>query len=609
MKVNTFAKFGIGLTAAALLTGAMTAPAIADPASTSDYGTLVGVGSDTTQDVMNGIAAALGGPAATPRIASYNATGTAGITPRSGGPKIDRPNGSGPGVNALLTSIGYSTAPGSFGTGFPTGDATTGQVDFARSSSGPGSNAAVGGVLTYIPYATDALDYAVSPASVFPTNLSVADLHSIYTGSVTQIVTGTQAGDPKLEPWSYTLVGDEASTPIHAYVPQSGSGTRKFWIGTFLGLSDSVVNSGNVIWSYAVSGGSPSGPPQEVLATGTSNEVLDVEEHDGDVLKGIDGDGNFGTGDPGAIMPFSIGKWIADAKGLPGVTDARHGAVLGVVGGDSATTGSDDSLSLNSSYVSDNASLTRPVYNVVPTAEVADPRSLANWAFVGTGSLVCSQSSVITEYGFQPLGAGCGATTAQAYAPAASTATVVLSKLTTKLNYGAKFTATATVTSNDNGGGSVAFVANGVTIDTVKVPVGSTTTGKVTVPAVGPDAGSWSVTAVFSPNLDGVTEGTSAPQTIAVKKITPSVTGSVATVSHTVAASLKVSVTASGFVPGGTVTVKQGSTTLATSVDLVGGKVTIVLPIQSKGTRTLKVTYNGSGGTNAKTISVTYKLK
>ncbi len=214
--------------------------------------------------------------------------------------------------------------------------------------------------------------------------------------------------------------------------------------------------SANVIWSEAVSGGTDASHlPTPVLDSETSQPELNVEEHDGTVLKGVDSEGNLGSGDPGAIMPFSIGKWIADAKGLVS-GDARNGAVLGTVGGDLPYTGTADApCDLNPNYVSDNAALTRPVYNVVPTAEAANPRSLVNWAFVGTGSLVCSQPAVIAEYGFQPLGSGCGdaSSSHQAYNPAASTATVTLAKLSaTKLNYGAKFTTSATVASNDNGG-------------------------------------------------------------------------------------------------------------------------------------------------------------
>src|ERR1700743_2486058 len=92
-------------TAAAVCAVAMAVsatPAFSDPSS---FRTLSGVGSDTIQDVMNGMGSAV------PVIGSYDAvdpaTQVAGgnIQTKAGGPSYIRPNGSGGGVKALSDSL------------------------------------------------------------------------------------------------------------------------------------------------------------------------------------------------------------------------------------------------------------------------------------------------------------------------------------------------------------------------------------------------------------------------------------------------------------------------------------------------------------------------
>jgi hypothetical protein len=118
----------------------------ADP---KQYNALVGVGSDTVQDVMNAFSGntnnvnyvPLQSSSATSfrQVVSFDAVppaGTSGacISPKIGGGSFNRPNGSGAGRRALSRAID--------GTGY--GDAScggpidiSGQVNFARSSAGP----------------------------------------------------------------------------------------------------------------------------------------------------------------------------------------------------------------------------------------------------------------------------------------------------------------------------------------------------------------------------------------------------------------------------------------------------------------------------------------
>jgi Bacterial Ig-like domain (group 3) len=628
MRLTTLAKVGVGITALALVAGAATLPAAADPSNPSTtFGKLVGVGSDTTQDVMNGIANALGGPSSNPIIASYDATIHAAITTRAGGLPIDRPNGSGDGAAALLTSIGQSGSAAwktYVATGTPTqlepaNDFQTGQVDFARSSSGAGANAIAGGVLTYVPFATDALDYAVDANSkfkAFSNGLTVQQIKDIYNGAVNEIITGTQEDDPKLVDSTtdapYTLAGDEVATPIHVYVPQAGSGTRKFWLGTFTGITDNSSNVDHFTTS----------PISDVEVTGTygideanvlSNptdptSTTPVEEHDGSVL----------VGDEGAITPFSIGKWVADNNGL--ATDNTHGAILGTIDdagtGVSPTNEASGVYSLNNDYVSDfsASNLTRLVYNIIPTREIADKSSVTRWAFVGPNSLVCQEGSVISEYGFQPLSlsssAGvneCGDTSRTAFA--ASTATVSVTPSVTTLGYGGFYNATATVTSVGNGGGTVDFKIGDRVVDTEVVPAGATTDSHETVTATGLSAtgfapGTWSLTAVFHPTLEGVQEGATSPaSTFTVTKLASTVSVIDPSLSHKVAPVINVTVTApGGIVPTGVVSIKTSSKTLKSKVALVDGQVSITLPKYSaKGKHTLYVEYYGDANVNPTT--------
>jgi hypothetical protein len=614
MRATSFAKFGIGLTALALLSGALVTPANADPSSESSFGTLVGVGSDTTQDLMNGIAGALGGVSNNPRIASYdavNSTGIAGgsIVTRKHGTSINRPNGSGAGVNALLVSIGQSASLASAPGTWTTAD-TLGQVDFARSSSGP-SAAVAGGVVTYVPYARDAVDYATAETTNFPqltigsasdtvdqNGVGESTLFSIYSGKVNEIATGG-SGDPKLVSWAYEANSDETLTPIHAYVPQAGSGTRKFWDGaSVMAVNETDVDANGVVFDKKVTGGtSVTDLPTPVTP------AKPVQEHDGTVLEN----------DLGAIMPFSVGKWITDANNIAGVTDARNGAVLGKLANVSPTTGTDGAFALNPDYLSTNSQVTRLVYNVIPTAAVADGSSLTNWAFVGTGSLVCSQTDTIKKYGFgvltaaAPSASACGDTSRQAFAP--SPATVTFTTKTTSLSYGAKFSAVVGLTSVGNGGASVVFKNGDDVIATFSIPKGATT-ATFSVPAVGSAAGTWHVTADVTPNVTGANEAVTAAKTITVKKASVTVKGSDASVSHTVSSTVKVAVTATGFVPTGTVTIKSGSTVLASNVALdgTGHASTEIAPLK-KGKHTLTVVYSGSNTTSAKTSTFKFTSK
>lgn len=266
----------------------------ADPSGSPTFRQLAGVGSDTIQGVMNGLSntTTISG---TKVIGSYDATGTANITTKdptvNPNCAIPRPNGSNAGRAALLNSL----QPGS---------PTAGCLDFSRSSSLNLAAASPG--LTYIPFAVDAVTYAITPTSSIPRKLALTDLQSIYHC------------DP-------AFVGTGPNYSITVYLPQAGSGTRSFWEAT-MGITDADVVAGVYPCIHDTKNGLP------------------VEEHDGRILDDI------------SIAPFSIAQYISQSTQT--IPDIRGRAILGTIDGLTPVT-------LNGSF-----GVKRDVYNVIATSNV-----------------------------------------------------------------------------------------------------------------------------------------------------------------------------------------------------------------------------------------------
>jgi hypothetical protein len=263
------------------------------------------------------------------------------------GPYFARPAGSGDGVRALSRSIdgaAYSV-PGNTTPGV----AITGQVDIARSSSGPGGAANTSGPLAYIPFGRDAVSYAIAPGTA-------TGLEQLSTAQLTQIYNCT-----------LTTVNGVAVSPV---LPQSASGTRKFFLAAI----------GNPTLGACVN--------QSTLA-----------ETDGTVLT-----------TPGQIIPFSVASWVAQKNGA---AQNRTGtAVLGSAEGATAPyTGTGNALVPNPAYYGDST-WGRDTYVVVefarinassPTfdaglAALVDPtkaKSLTNF-----GSTAGTSGAVKAKFGF-----------------------------------------------------------------------------------------------------------------------------------------------------------------------------------------------------------------
>lgn len=362
------------LAAAAAVAGAgLAGTAHADP---KQFGAFAGVGSDTVQDVMNAFSGFTNGTNYVPlqssagsgqrQLVSFDATpvGTC-ISTKLGGPTFDRPNGSSAGRRALSRAIdgtGYGSAAcgGVVNVG--------GQVQFARSSSGPAAGD-TGTALTYVPFGRDGVSFAYYRAGGGEvTSLTRAQLTTLFT-------TGPQ-----------TINGVRV-------VPcgiQTSSGTYTFWNG--------------VTTATAV---------QEDAATAECNGYAGgrSEENDGTALKARGDAAPAGTQ---VVIGFSAAAYIARQNGVAAgnppagvgigsISNNGSGVDLG-----SPVTGTEPNLAPSATFFNDNT-FGRFVYTVWPTNIVTgignqDAKTLV----VGTTSAMCSAASTITKFGFLTIGATCG---------------------------------------------------------------------------------------------------------------------------------------------------------------------------------------------------------
>jgi len=363
-----------GLGIAASLIGVSVANADPNPLAGSNLRPLQGVGSDTTEEVMNGLSEVVVDGSNNKLIASWNAKGSTGFQTRASGCNYignngeasylegRRPNGSSVGQQALRDA-------------FTAGTATNGCLDFARSSSNPSSGNLGTVQVKALHLATDSLTFALNRATVIPRQLTKQNLIDAY----------------------HCNFGGFTSGAWKAIIPQAGSGTRSSWLGK-VGLTEAdLTNPANL----------PCVTDQADL--GTRGGPNPLNEHDLRPLNGT------------SIAPVSVAQWVSMMGG--GVdTDVRGASMLGTI---KASTGTIPELSypitLNTGYgnligTSDDFAATRTVYNVLPTSILtggANANATAISVFEDTDpgatntSLICQRSDVIAKYGFAPI-ATCG---------------------------------------------------------------------------------------------------------------------------------------------------------------------------------------------------------
>lgn len=370
-----------GIAAVAALAAGAAALVAGSPAANADPKwptALVGHGSDTTQDVVGALAGEESGRFYTPVTSSvasgakvlnsWDATGSACVTPRAPGATIQRGNGSTNGRRILSRAIDGGTWGSEAACA---GKLTSGLVDFARSSSGPSGS---GSDLTYIPFARDALSfgYVDVPGRTEVTTLTSAELTQIFT---------TAGGITK------------GGLQIIGCGIQTGSGTYGSW-NSSLGMSAG----------------------QEATGTATCNGLgtgVRIQENDGAALKAKQDAAGAATQ---VIVGFSASNYISQNNGVVATQlPAPAGTVqLGAIDSlglpYSGTPGSPMSP-VEAFYT--NGTYGRDVYNVVPTAKLgglASSNADLKTMFVGPSSAVCQATTIIQTFGFL-VPSNCGSTT------------------------------------------------------------------------------------------------------------------------------------------------------------------------------------------------------
>ncbi|MFJ4189928.1 PstS family phosphate ABC transporter substrate-binding protein [Kitasatospora sp. NPDC089509] len=225
------------LCAAAALTASLpVGSAAADPVVLPQAQDIVGVGAQTTQPVLNQFSAdynaSLGSDTTSPRMYSWDATGSSPIVTKSAATTIVRPDGAGAGIKALVSNTGST-------------------VDFVRSDRGP--TAADPHGLDFVALAKDSVTWSAARNGNAPAQLTPAQLNGIYTC----IINNWQQIDPSLP-----------NATIKPYLPQVDSGTRAFFLSA-IGVAapnaacvvsgpeenqgtDPVLSDPNVVFPYSV---------------------------------------------------------------------------------------------------------------------------------------------------------------------------------------------------------------------------------------------------------------------------------------------------------------------------------------------------------------------
>ena len=340
----------------ALVGVGLASSATADPLTTGRI--LNGVGSDTTQDLMNAFSKLSAGST----IASWDASGSATFdTGNAGCTSVARANGSGNGATALKTN-------------------TDGCINFSRSSSYSADPA-----LSGYPVAIDGLTYAVTQNSSVPKSLTKDEVRAIYSCS-----------------------NDTAG--IVPVLPQTGSGSRADWLKHLFGAS-TFPPAGITVTCYLGAGTDNALQPQEHdgrQLTSTQVAPYSVAKWISQmtaVISDVRGK---------AVIPLYDTTGAADDgnQNTPGVTPTSPimlntgGAFTRVVYNYIKR---EDAVAITSSAGTDTIPGNGDDDN---TALTAVQVALKN-AFVGPTSVTCSNDRTITNMGFAPVPAGstylCGA--------------------------------------------------------------------------------------------------------------------------------------------------------------------------------------------------------
>ena len=385
--VSLIAAVGISCTAGI---AANADPKYPNPTSESQEVALVGVGSDTIQDLFSGLTQSVLDTGGNQVFASYDATGSATITTRVLGQTFTRPNGSGAGLVALRSAVAGSTVPDGTANVVLHGS----DVQFARSSS-YNTPLAAGGRYTQIPIAVDAVTYATSGSttSLVPSGIAEGGTPSAAAGTIaapdpltlSNIFNGDGylsgvIGGTTYQFYSGTgASSNQAAWPkLDVFLPQEGSGTRKFWYTALtLGYAEATL---------------PPGVLDTYIPSGTSTPVTN-EEHDGSAIQS----------DAYGIEPFSIAQWTAQSHAAN--INTVYGVLLNSVGSVAPTVGG----VLNTAFP-----ISRPVFvdleyaqlKINPLLEavfVSDSNFAASSTIYNATNPLDQSTNVITDFGFAKI--------------------------------------------------------------------------------------------------------------------------------------------------------------------------------------------------------------
>lgn len=334
------------LVAAAALTAMVginpaTAGVDTDPPRVPKKSAIVGVGSDTTENVIgldggtlekSGFTINYNATDPKRRLWSFDAFPAGDTIITAPGCRITRPSGSSAGIAALKADE----------------ESGAGCIDFARSSRV--KNPATDGDLVFVPFGRDGVTWARFPKSEggssynSPGNLTKQEITSIFECTITN--------------WSQ--VGGE-NVEIEPYLPQSGSGTRSFWLSAI-----GVTSPGACV-----------------------NQPANMQENSGEAVPEADR--------PVAIFPYSIANHIAQGNQV--VDDVRAGSDLGNIDGKKPVAKGKVNPEFAPAFL-------RQVFNVLKPADL-DKRAVKK--IFGTRGYICDHTEITKRFGFGPInGPACG---------------------------------------------------------------------------------------------------------------------------------------------------------------------------------------------------------
>lgn len=206
--MHTWKRVLFGATAATALAMVSANVAVADPPSgvTPRLTDIVGVGSDTTDQVIQALSMKYNNTNPANKLYNFNAVGTAKIRPKQGAPLINRPDGSSAGIDEIAKN---QKVNGKF------------VIDFARSSRSRDADDPTN--VKFVAFGQDALTWAANPTTNAPATLKTAQLKGIYNCNIRN--------------WS--AVGGKSGM-IKPVLPQINSGTRATFLDV-IGLTDAQV--------------------------------------------------------------------------------------------------------------------------------------------------------------------------------------------------------------------------------------------------------------------------------------------------------------------------------------------------------------------------------